>query len=190
MNDATAALVPGSLAQIALRDGVSLAETFINCDGVILFDSSGSMGSNDAPGGKSRYDAAIAELQALQAGLPGKLAVINFAAHPVFTPGGRPSFLGSSTDLADALTFAKPADAVVGMRFFVISDGQPDNEDAALKVADTYQNRIDTIFVGSEEHPVGRDFLQKLANRKHGQSVTAACTDQLAMKTATLLLNA
>lgn len=184
------AIVPGSLAQIAQRDGVSLAETFLNCDGIVLFDASGSMDAKDAPGGKTRYTSALEELKSLQANLPGKLAVIVFSTHPVFCPGGEPPFLGASTDLADALKYVAPADKIPGMRFFVISDGQPDDEEEALKIARDFKNRIDTIFCGPEEHPVGRDFLMRLAALKHGESVTAACTEQLAMKTATLLLSA
>ena len=39
--------------------------------------------------------------------MPGKLAVIAFSDSTVFAPGGQPPLLGSGTNLAGALRFAK-----------------------------------------------------------------------------------
>jgi Mg-chelatase subunit ChlD len=188
MNDSTA-LVVGSLAQIARQTGASLAETFIGCDAVILVDVSGSMHSQDAPGGRTRYAAALAELRALQEHLPGKLAVIAFSTAPQFTPSGVPAMLGGNTDLARALKFARVADTG-DIRFVVISDGEPDQPERALAEARQYHGRIDTVYVGPEERPLGRDFLAQLAQAHGGQSATAACTLQLAQHVERLLLAA
>ena len=98
--------------------------------------------------------------------------MIAFSTSTTFFPNGVPAFLGGGTDLAGALTFAKVAD-VEGMRFVVISDGQPDEEGAALNIARSYKNRLDVIFVGSELSPMGRDFLTRLAKASGGQAVTA-----------------
>ncbi|HOR01504.1 MAG TPA: VWA domain-containing protein [Anaerolineae bacterium] len=103
----TQAIVPGSLSAIAAREGQSLAETFLNADAVILVDTSGSMMSGDSRGGRSRYNVALEELAHLQAHMPGKLAVIAFSDSTVFAPGGQPPLLGSGTNLAGALRFAK-----------------------------------------------------------------------------------
>jgi Mg-chelatase subunit ChlD len=184
------ALVVGSLADVAQKSNASLAETFIGCDAVVIVDVSGSMDARDSRGGKSRYDVALEELAALQQALPGRVAVIAFSSIAIFVPGGRPPFLGGSTNLADALQFAKVADVPTGdMRFFVISDGEPDDRDAALQVAKTYHNKISTVYVGPEAHPVGREFLEKLAGITGGQHVVADRVQELARVTQQLLLS-
>lgn len=183
------AIVAGSIAAIAQREGQSLAETFLNCDAVILVDCSASMGAPDSRGGHTRYDVALEELAELQKHLPGKLAVIAFSDNPIFCPGGQPPFLCGQTDLAKALRFAKVAD-VPGMRFVVISDGQPDSATEALAVARGYTNRIDVVYVGPEMAPTGRAFLEQLARAAGGEAVTADRVQRLAEKTATLLLGA
>jgi len=187
------AVVPGSLSAVAARNGQSLAESFLNADAVIIVDTSGSMCTTDSRGGKSRYDVACEELAQLQAHMPGKLAVIAFSSHTMFCPGGQlpeVGVLGVSTNLADALQFAKVAD-VPGMRFIVISDGEPDDGKAALAVAKTYASRIDTIFVGPEnDWHGGRAFLQRLAAASGGQHIAADRVQELASKTEQLLLSA
>lgn len=179
-------IVKGSLADIAKATNTSLAESFLNADCIVIVDTSGSMSAEDAPGGKSRYDAACDELAKLQANLPGKIAVIAFSDQTMFCPNGQPFYLGGGTDLAGALTFAKMAD-VDDMRFVVISDGQPQDERAALRVAQTYQNRIDVVYVGPEYDPDGRDFLNRLAKASGGQAVTADRVAQLSTKVQLLL---
>ena len=183
------ALIRGSLADIATRSGASLAESFVGVDVVVLLDVSGSMHIPDSRGGRRRYDVALEELAQLQQAMPGKLAVIGFADHPEFAPAGKPRFQGTGTDLAKALQFARMAD-IVGMRFIVVSDGQPDNEREALDVAATYQGRIDCVFVGPEHDRLGQEFLNKLASAHGGQKVTADRVQQLAAKIETLLLAA
>lgn len=171
-------IVQGSLSQIAQQNKTSIAETFLNANVIILVDVSGSMSQNDARGGRSRYDVACDELKNLQASLPGKLALLSFSDDVKFCPSGIPFDEGNMTNLAKALKFAKVAD-VKDMRFIVISDGEPDDEQAALAVAKTYKNRIDTIFVGSEGGS-GQVFLKKLASASNGQGVTSAQVKELA----------
>ena len=165
-------IVTGSIADVAQRSGQSLAQTFVGAECVILIDTSGSMGSADSRGGRTRYEVACEELAALQKALPGKIAVLSFSTTVVFCPNGQPYNQVGSTDLAGALAFAKVAD-VPGIRFIVISDGEPDNQANALREAKRYQNRIDVIYVGPESQPAGRDFLTKLAQASGGQQVTA-----------------
>lgn len=168
-------IVSGSLSALSRAENKPLAQTFLNADCVVLVDTSGSMGMRDGAGGQSRYDVACQELASLQDSLPGKIAVLSFSGQGqvMFCPNGQPhNFLGG-TDLAGALRFAKIAD-VPGIRFIVISDGEPDDEQRAMSTARGYQNRIDVIFVGSELSPRGRDFLTRLAAASGGTTVTVA----------------
>ena len=52
------AMVQGSLGAVARQNGTSIAESFIECDAVILVDVSGSMAQNDSRGGQQRYKVA------------------------------------------------------------------------------------------------------------------------------------
>jgi hypothetical protein len=165
-------IIQGSLGAIAAQDKKSIAETFVNADVVILTDTSISMCAEDAGNGLSRYEKACNELKNLQASLPGKLALLSFSDDVIFCPNGVPFNYKGGTDLTRALKFAKMAD-VKGMRFIVISDGEPHDEQGALDVAKTYKNRIDTIYVGPEGGE-GQAFLRRLAKASGGQGVTSA----------------
>ena len=180
------AIVRGSLSQIAAQSGKSLAESFIHCDAVVLVDTSASMGTYDTSA-RSRYAAALSELQALQEALPGKIAVISFSDRAVFCPAGIPEFLNAGTDVAAALQFARVAD-VPGMQFFLISDGELDSAADALRVARQYSNRINTIFVGPEMGG-GRRFLNDLALATGGTQYVAELTKALGATIQQAMLN-
>lgn len=171
----TTALISGSLSAVARAESKSLAQTFIGADVVVLVDTSGSMGTRDTAQGQTRYDVACAELASLQTSLPGKVAVLSFSGQNqvMFCPDGRPHNFAGGTDLAGALRFAKVAD-VAGIRFILISDGEPDDEGRAMSTARGFTNRIDVIYVGSELNPRGRDFLTRLAAASGGTAVTVA----------------
>lgn len=181
------AIVPGSIQAIAEQNGKSIAESFLSADVIVIVDTSGSMAAGDSRGGKSRYDVACMELAHLQASLPGKIAVLSFSYDTIFCPSGVPIDQGGTTNLAGALKFAKTAD-VPDMRFIVISDGEPDDENEALAVARSYKNRIDVIYVGPEDYPYGRDFLKRLAKQSGGVAVTADRAKELAPTIEKLLL--
>jgi len=184
------ALVKGSLSALSQRDNLSLAESFLNVDAVLLVDMSGSMAAEDAPGGLARWDAAENELRRLQEQLPGKLAVIAFSSEVQFCPSGVPIRFGGGTDMAKALHFVRPADGL-GIRFILISDGQPDDEKKTLKVARSFKSRIDTVYIGPEDGGVwsGRDFLAKLAAESGGIATQSKAPGLLAEQ-VTLLLTA
>lgn len=180
------AIIQGSLGAVAQQQGKSIAESFVNADAIIIVDTSSSMSQHDSRGGKSRYEVACEELKNLQASLPGKLALLSFSDSVMFCPNGIPFNYESMTDLAKALKFAKMGDLESGMRFIVISDGEPNDENEALKVAKTYKNKIDTIYVGPEGGD-GQAFLKRLAKASGGQSVTSAQVKELASTVKHLL---
>jgi hypothetical protein len=184
--DTRKGIVTGSIADVAQRSGQSLAQSFVNAECVVICDTSGSMDSADSRGGRTRYDVACEELAALQTAMPGKIAVLSFANETMFCPDGKPWNQQGGTDLAGALQFAKVAD-VPGIRFIVISDGEPNDKAAALNTARGYTNKIDVIFVGPENLPAGRDFLTKLAQASGGQVVTADKAAGLALEAKRLL---
>jgi hypothetical protein len=79
--------------------------------------------------------------------------------------------LAGDTDLAKALDFAKVAD-VAGMRFIVISDGEPvshspDPAGSALKAARRFAGKIDCVYVGPPGG-AGEQFLRQLAANSGG----------------------
>lgn len=170
-------ITKGSIADIMHKENVSLAESFLTCDVIILFDVSGSMWEEDGTG-KSRFDRGLKELKDLQESLPGKVAIVQFADHPDFMPGGVPSMFlsGGGTDLTAALRYIEIADSIPDMRFIVISDGEPNNALSALREADSFTNTIDTIYIGPERDTLGngRAFLKELAARSGGKPVTSA----------------
>jgi hypothetical protein len=180
-------IIPGSLSSLSKTSGRSLAESFLSCDTVIIVDTSGSMGTQDSRGNRSRYDVACEELSKLQQTLPGKIAVLSFSDDVEFCPSGIPKNLNASTNMTKALQFAKIAD-IPGMHFILISDGCPDNKETTLQVARTYKNHIDTIFVGPESDMYGRDFLTLLSNSTGGQSITVDRAKELSAGIQKLLL--
>lgn len=184
----TNAIVTGSLGAIAQRDGMSIAESFLSADVIVLVDVSGSMDSPDSRGGRRRYDVACEELARLQRDLPGKIAVIAFSSWPEFVPGGVPPFQCGGTDLAGALRFVQPADGTV--KFIVVSDGQPDSVSECLKIAASFQSTIDVVYVGPEGDRTGALFLEQLARAAGGKFVKADRATELAERVETLLLGA
>lgn len=188
MNGNTA-IVPGSLSDVAQSSHMSLAESFLSCDTIVLVDVSGSMEAHDSRGGQRRYDVACAELAKLQASNSGKIGVIAFSDEPIFVPGGVPPLIGSGTALHKALRFARVAD-VAGIRFVIISDGIPDSQEDALHEAAQYHARIDCIHVGPESDRASRAFLERLASAHGGKQVTAANAAELAAAVERLMLSA
>lgn len=159
-------LVRGSLSDIALQSRSSIAQAFAGADALVLLDCSGSMNEADCPNHRQRCDVARDQLIRLQQSLPGKIALICWNDYPKFCPNGLPVLPMGSTDLVAALGFAKPADGC-GQRIIIISDGEPNEEDRALKLARTFKTKLDTIYVGAEDG-AGRDFLRRLAEASGG----------------------
>lgn len=178
-------IVPGSLAAIAQANHASLAESFLSAEVLLLVDMSGSMCAGDAPGNRTRYDAAEEELRELQAAHPGKVAVVAFSDSAQFCPGGVPPRLGGMTDMARALEFVQPSDGVA--RIVLISDGYPDEPTHTLEVARRFKHKIDTVYIGPEKDARGRQFLRDLAAATGGSSLASAAPAMLGAPVTALL---
>lgn len=170
MQSQSQSLTYGSLGEMAQRAGKSIAETFMQADAIVMIDISLSMSEHDCLEGQKRCDVALAELAKLQRQIPGKVGVIQWSSSVAFMPGGVPDLPTGSTDLAQCLKFVKPADGT-GIRLILISDGEPDNQESAIAVAQTFKSKIDTVYVGPLDG-LGADFLKRLAAVTGGQAVT------------------
>ncbi len=181
-------IVIGSQQDIANKQNISLAESFLSAEIIILFDNSGSMNANDAPGNQTRLVCAEGHLTTLQGKHPGKVALVCFADRVEYAPSGKPVHVGIGTDLAAGLRFVQVADDC-GLKIVVISDGEPNDKRDALYVAKQFKSRIDAVFVGPENDIYGgREFLQQLANATGGQFFQADQPGELLESVETLLL--
>jgi hypothetical protein len=164
---------------------MSLAESFLNVDALILVDTSASMHAHDAAGGVERYEAACSELKRLQASLPGKIGVVSWSDYAKFCPGGVPEFMSGSTNLVGALKFVQAADNL-GIKFIVISDGEPDHESDALALARKFKTQINVVYIGPEKGS-GSLFLGRLAEASGGKYMSADLAKDLNVKVQLLL---
>lgn len=178
-------IVPGSLQATSQQKGITLAESFLDVDVFLIVDMSGSMAAKDAPNGLSRYEAAERELKTLQGKLAGKIGIIAFSSWPVFCPNGIPPRLDGGTDMKAALEFVKVADDT-GIKFILVSDGEPNSERETLQIAKTFKTKIDTIFIGPELS-TGREFLKKLSSLTGGKTVSSKEVGMLAQPVLGLL---
>lgn len=180
-------IIVGSQQDIANRQNISLAESFLSAEMVVVLDNSGSMEYRDTPQGKSRVDVAANHLTHLQGKYPGKVALICFGSNVEYSPAGIILPVGGRTDLALALEFTKVADDC-GLKIVVISDGEPNDENKALQVAKQYKSKIDVIYCGSETDNSGRLFLERLARATGGQFFTSDNPGELLEQTEILML--
>ena len=132
---------------------------------VAICDVSASMGEYDAPGGQRRIEALNEILRLLQAENP-TLRLIAFSDSPRYAAIPLPA-PGGSTALHLALDFARPL-AVPGSAVALISDGEPDDEPAALAAARRFPTAVNVFYCGPEGGP-GEDFLRRLAALTGGQ---------------------
>jgi Mg-chelatase subunit ChlD len=84
-------------------------------------------------------------------------------SHPSLLP--RPA---GGTALHSALDFITPNQP---QHILVISDGQPDSRDAALKAADKITGKIDVIYIGPDDDFEAIRFMYELAGRTGGRVV-------------------
>jgi hypothetical protein len=129
---------------------------------LVLLDVSGSMGEL---AGSSRKIDVLRE--ALRYALHGGERLIAFATTPreIPAPASLPQPHGR-TALHLALRAAK---AYLPRHTLVVSDGWPDNEQAALEVATTLSGTIDVIYIGPDHDQKAIAFMRRLADVGHGR---------------------
>ena len=181
------AIVTGSIKDIVQTNGQSLALAFMSVETVVIVDTSGSMGAMDSRGGQSRYNVACEELSKLQGSNPGKILVISFSDEVKVCLNGVPYNFMGGTLVGRALHYAKQYD-LPGMNLILIADGEAQDSEEALRIAQTYNNAISTIYVGPSDSLAGRRFLEELAAATGGKTVTADRAKELATSIQTLLL--
>lgn len=185
MKQSTALAVKGSLQESQKNHKVTFAEAFMTVDAIVIVDISASMSTQDvdAEGGvRSRHEEANNQLQRLQARHPAKIAVVAFSNDSQFCPSGVLPPVQSSTNMLGALQFVAPADDT-GIKFILVSDGEPDDPQGTLAFARTLKTSINTIFVGKGR---GGDFMRELAQATKGRSVEKGV--ELLEENITLLL--
>ena len=182
-------IVIGSLSAIAAKNNISLAESFMSADLILVLDCSGSMYAQDAPGNKTRWQVATEHLERLQKENQGKIALICFADYTIFSPAGFPVDCGGSTNLSSALNYILPADDT-GIKILIVSDGSPNSPEECLKIAKQFKTSISTLYCGPEtDHERGRKFLEELARCTGGKSVKSDAPGELFTQAETYLLN-
>lgn len=131
---------------------------------VILADVSGSMEST-AWGGRTKH-AVLREAINL---------TMQRERHELIAFAGAPQLLASANDLpapggSTALHLAlQSAIARDPGRILVVSDGEPDNEQAALTVASTFAGVVDVLYIGPDANAAAMAFLRRLAQAGHGR---------------------
>lgn len=165
--------VKGSLQSIANKDKIAVAQAFINCEILACLDVSPSMTYEDCPGNQKRFKVAANEVARLQAENPGKVGLICWSDGQRFLPGGIAEMFGESTDVAGLLRYIKKADGA-GIKLVIISDGEPDDDEAAISEAKKFKSKIHAIYIGPEctcknGTQCGADFLKRLSAATGGQ---------------------
>jgi len=162
--------VKGSVGAVAAANNTNMGDVFLEVNTVCIVDISGSMSSDGSEPGTSRWEFARQALSRLQNERPGKVALVAFSETPQFCPDGQLPIVRGSTCVGEALKFAKLAD-VPGMSLLLISDGQPTDGNAGLVIARTFDQKIDTIYVGPRHDVGAQNFLKRLSAATGGKHV-------------------
>ena len=103
-------IAEGSLSDVVVKEGISLAEAFAGAKRIILLDDSGSMDSCDTPtrdGFVRRHDAAEDQVRRIQKEYKGQVALFCFSSDVAFCPDGVPRRQNGGTDMGKALNYIK-----------------------------------------------------------------------------------
>jgi hypothetical protein len=139
----------------------------------LLIDTSSSMDESCRPG-KTRISALRDVVRTIQGDTPTPMIAfggpygeeVRFVFDVPEPDGGTP--------LAQAIALAKRHGAT---RLVIISDGEPDNNDAAMREAEAFGGRIDVVFVGPEGS-MGSFFLDEMAQKTGGERFEGSLADQ------------
>lgn len=128
---------------------------------LILADISGSM-SAPAWGDMSKLDVLREAVAAVMQRQKCRLLVFSQRVREL---QAIPEHTETSTNLTAALQAAQQHDPGVTL---VISDGQPDNPQQALKIAQTFRGAIDVLYVGPDSDAAAISFMSQLARAGRG----------------------
>lgn len=181
-------VVKGSLQDVSERTGSPLATTFMNAAVAVLCDTSISMEDRDGQA-DSRYERMVQELAHLQNSKEGQVAVFSFSSDVVWCPGGVPTNLRGMTAMERGIDLWRKYNLhrMPDMQFFLISDGEPSNEQATLEAAQKFGKPINTIFVGDPDNYQAQDFLKQLARATRATHQDDFTVDKLADRIVALL---
>lgn len=180
-------LAQGSIYDVARSRGEQPEDVLAEADVVVMLDESSSMAAPVGQG-KSRHDEAVEALRQIQRTFPGRVILITFANSARFHWNGLPSSPAGSTQMDLALDLASQFKEM-DMKFYLISDGQPNDKALALEVVNLHfqKDPIHTIFIGSDTDRQGMEFLQELSAKTGGRAA-GKVEPELLGETVTLML--
>jgi hypothetical protein len=176
----TKALMPyerGSLIEVAGGLDASpqaVAMALLGAKMIAVVDCSGSMSTRDAGpnADQERHETAQNCLSNLQQKFPGKIAIgaFNSDSHGLVPTGQLPPAAGG-TPMFAAMSFFYPKAAQHGIKFCIISDGEPtDNKSGCIEMARQTKHPIYAIYTGPDGNQAGgKDFMRQLADQSGGQ---------------------
>jgi hypothetical protein len=131
---------------------------------VVLADVSSSMSDRD--GGSRERKTRFQLLQEALAGLPSSVRIITFSDIVRDVASAADVRLdGGSTALHEAITAASRYEPI---RTVIISDGEPDSEDAARQAIEKLTGIVDVVYCGNPANTHARAFLESLARAGAG----------------------
>lgn len=130
---------------------------------VILADCSGSMAET---AGADRKETLLR--QALTHVLPSISHARLYGFHSIPVPVSIPEQLPSATGSTALHLALEAAQREKPVRTLVISDGHPDDEEAAIHAAESLSGRIDALYIGPDSDAAAIAFLRRLAFRCGG----------------------
>jgi hypothetical protein len=156
----------GSIQDKADREQRDLQDVAAEAEVIVCVDCSSSMNWGMGEDGRSRHANAMDALIGLQASYDGKLLLISFGLNGAeYRFNGMLPSPSGMTPMHLGLEKALPFDGL--MDVILISDGEPDNESAALSMAGKFADPIHTIFIGDKGDP-GELFMAKISGLKGG----------------------
>lgn len=161
----------GSPYDVANSRNDKVENVLTDVDRIIIIDHSGSM-HDMTRSGRSKADLAQEALDYVQRAYPGRTLIIAFDNTPKMCLDGKVPAPSGSTAMHLALDMAKNFDGT-DVEFILISDGEPDLPQVALSVASTFEDPINTIFIGDDHNIRARDIMNQLAgcSRKKGKPI-------------------
>jgi len=163
-------IVKGSIQSVADSRGNDIIGAILDAVHIVIVDTSGSMAERDAAYGRTRSEQAMKELLSLQEQNPGKILLVEFASEVEVRLDGRlRGDVGARTNLAGALVYIYQF--VDSRTITVITDGEPDDAERALRVAYSLPP-INAVYVGPEDvQSEGYLFCKRLASIHGGQAM-------------------